>query len=283
VKILKIDNDKKISVKKRSVNRKKSKVEEKSLVKTDIVQTDDHSSLNFIGGNSIDMAGHIDRFRSKLLITLLLFMILTPVAFYFSSTLLKYINKPFLATGNTLNIFTLMGGFMLKFKVSTAATLLILMPLIIYQIWSVVSDGVVKKSKMFSRVMVIIAVILFYAGVAAAFFLLLPLIVEMLLSYNHADMLSTVGADSYLSFTLLICLSMGVIFEVPIIIFVLTRMGIITPAMLSSKRRHAIVIMWILAALLTPPDVFSQVLVAVPLMIIFEISVLISKYVYKRQ
>jgi sec-independent protein translocase protein TatC len=175
-----------------------------------------------------------------------------------------------------------MGGFMLRFKVSTAATLLVLMPLIIYQIWSVISAGVVKESKMFSRVMIITAVILFYAGVAASFFLLLPFIVEMLLSYNHADMISTVGADSYLSFTLLICLSMGVIFEIPIIVFVLTRIGIITPATLTSKRKYAIVFMWILAALLTPPDVLSQVLVAVPLMIIFEISVLLSKYVYKK-
>ena len=231
----------------------------------------------------IELAGNIDRVRSKLLITLLLFMILTPLAFYFSSTLLKYINQPFLATGNTLNIFTLMGGFMLRFKVSTATVLLILMPLIIYQIWSIVSDGIVKESKTFSRAMIISAIILFYAGVAASFFLLLPLIVEMLLGYNHADMLSTVGADSYLGFTLLICFSMGVIFELPIIILLLTRMGIITPDMLSSKRRYAIVFMWVLAMLLTPPDVLSQVLVAVPLMIIFEISILISKYVYKRR
>jgi len=261
------------------VKAKKDKVKKESPVQMDIVRAHDSDS----GGiNSLEVMGHIDRIRSKLLITLLLFMILTPVAFYFSSTLLKYINQPFVATGNTLNIFTLMGGFMLRFKVSTAATLLVLMPLIIYQIWSVVSDSAVKKSKTFSRVMVILAVILFYAGVAASFFLLLPLIVEMLLSYNHADMLSTVGADSYLGFTLLICLSMGVIFEVPIIVFLLTRMGIITPAMLTGKRKHAIVIMWILAAILTPPDVLSQVLVAVPLMIIFEISVLISKYVYKK-
>jgi sec-independent protein translocase protein TatC len=270
--ILKKDDDKKVSVRKKSVPKKEVKVEEESIVKAD-----DYSAIASIG------LDYIDRFRSKILITLLLFMILTPAVFYFSGILLKLINKPFIETGNKLNIFTLMGGFMLRFKVSAAATLFALMPLIIYQIWSVASDSVLKKSKMFSRVIIIIAVILFYAGVTVALFILLPLMIEIMLSFNPGDMLSTVGADSYLSFALLLCLSMGFIFEVPIIVLVLTHMGIITPEMLTGKRKYAIVIIWIIAALATPPDVLSQAIVAVPLMVIFEISILISKYVYRRK
>jgi len=279
---LKKDNDKKISAAKKSVSKKKSKVEEKNIVGTDnssqIVETNDSLSIN-----SKEIIGYVDRFRSKILITLLLFMILTPLAFYFSGLLLSYINKPYIVTGNKLNIFTLMGGFMLRFKVSAAATLLLLTPLIIYQIWSIASNSVQKSSKIFSGVIITIAVILFYGGVAISLFILLPLMVEIMLSFNPGDMLSTVGADSYLSFSLLLCLSMGIIFEIPIIVLVLTRMGIITPEMLSSKRRYAIVIIWIIAAIATPPDVLSQAIVAIPLMIIFEISILISKYVVYRE
>ncbi|MCL2156217.1 MAG: twin-arginine translocase subunit TatC [Leptospirales bacterium] len=279
---MKKDNDKKISAAKKSVSKKKSKVEEKNIVGTDnssqIVETNDSLSIN-----SKEIIGYVDRFRSKILITLLLFMILTPLAFYFSGLLLSYINKPYIVTGNKLNIFTLMGGFMLRFKVSAAATLLLLTPLIIYQIWSIASNSVQKSSKIFSGVIITIAVILFYGGVAISLFILLPLMVEIMLSFNPGDMLSTVGADSYLSFSLLLCLSMGIIFEIPIIVLVLTRMGIITPEMLSSKRRYAIVIIWIIAAIATPPDVLSQAIVAIPLMIIFEISILISKYVVYRE
>jgi sec-independent protein translocase protein TatC len=278
VKILKKGDDKKVFVRRKSVSKKKS-VETDNLS----LETDNPPAQNSIKESSIDMIGYIDRFRSKILVTLLLFMILTPVAFYFSNILLNYINRPFIVTGNKLNIFTLMGGFMLKFKVSAAATLFVLMPLIFYQIYSVVSDGVVKKSKIFSRVTIIVAVIFFYGGVAAAFFLLLPMMVEIMLSFNHADMISMVGADNYLSFSLFLCLTMGVLAEIPIIVLLLTRMGIVTPEMLAGKRKYAVVVIWIIAALTTPPDVLSQAMVAVPLIIIFEVSILISKFVAARK
>jgi len=232
--------------------------------------------------NSIDMIGILDRFRSKLLVTLLMFLIITPVAFYFSDILLHYINKPFIDSGNKLNIFTLMGGFMLKFKVSVAAALFVLVPIIIYQIWDIIVPSLNKNNRMFSRISIIAAVILFYSGVAFVFFLLLPAAVKVMLSFVGKDMLSTIGADSYLSFILFFSLSMGVLFEVPVIVLVLTRMGIISPAMLSGKRKYAIVIIWIIAAVITPqPDPLSQAMVGVPLMIIYEISILISKLVVR--
>ena len=287
MKILKKDDVKKTSIKKKSVTRKNAKT---IHYPPDIEPDNDLSHAEPANGSpakksfmdSADLIGHIDRFRSRILITLLLFMILTPVVFYFSGILLNYINKPFVDTGNRLNIFTLMGGFMLKFKTSAAAVLFVLMPLILYQGWGVISDSVGKKHKRFSKAVIIIAIILFYSGVAVAFFLLIPQMVQMMLSFTHADMLSTIGADSYLSFALMLCLSMGLIFEVPIIVYVLTRMGIITPKMLSNKRKYVIVIIWIIAAVITPPDVLSQVMVAVPLMVIFEISILLSKFVARR-
>lgn len=230
--------------------------------------------------NSIDMIGVLDRFRSKLLVTLLMFIIITPVAFYFSDTLLYYINKPFVESGNKLNIFTLMGGFMLKFKVSVAAALFVLVPLIIYQLWSVVVPTLNITNRMFSRLSIISAVILFYSGVAFVFFLLLPAAVKVMLGFVGKDMLSTIGADNYLGFILFLSISMGVLFEVPVIVLVLTRMGIITPAMLSAKRKYAIVVIWIIAAIITPqPDPLSQAMVGVPLMIIYEISILLSRLV----
>ena len=230
--------------------------------------------------NSIDMIGVLDRFRSKLLVTLLMFIIITPVAFYFSDILLYYINKPFVESGNKLNIFTLMGGFMLKFKVSVAAALFVLVPFIIYQLWSVVLPTLNITNRMFSRLSIISAVILFYSGVAFVFFLLLPAAVKVMLGFVGKDMLSTIGADNYLGFILFLSISMGVLFEVPVIVLVLTRMGIISPAMLSGKRKYAIVIIWIIAAIITPqPDPLSQAMVGVPLMIIYEISILLSRLV----
>lgn len=245
-----------------------------------IPEIQESQSTSKSGESSFDMVVILDRFRSKLLVTLLMFIIITPVAFYFSDILLHYINKPFVDSGNKLNIFTLMGGFMLKFKVSVAAALFVLVPFIIYQIWSIVVPSLNKTNRMFSRLSIISAVILFYSGVAFVFFLLLPAAVKVMLSFVGKDMLSTIGADSYLSFILFFSLSMGVLFEVPVIVLVLTRMGIISPAMLSGKRKYAIVVIWIIAAIITPqPDPLSQAMVGVPLMIIYEISVLLSRLV----
>lgn len=230
--------------------------------------------------NTLDMIGILDKFRSKLLVTLLMLVILTPVAFYFSDLLLYFINKPFIESGNKLNIFTLMGGFMLKFKVSVAAALFILAPVIIYQIWSIIVPALNKSNRMFSRITIIAAVILFYSGVSFVFFILLPAAIKVMLSFVGKDMISTIGADNYLGFILFFSLSMGVLFEVPVIVLVLTRMGIVSPAMLSKKRKYAIVVIWVIAAIITPqPDPLSQAMVGVPLMIIYEISIIISRIV----
>jgi sec-independent protein translocase protein TatC len=230
--------------------------------------------------NTLDMIGILDKFRSKILVTLLMLVILTPVAFYFSDWLLYFINKPFIESGNKLNIFTLMGGFMLKFKVSVAAALFILAPVIIYQIWSIIVPSLNKSNRMFSRITIIAAVILFYSGVTFVFFILLPAAIKVMLSFVGKDMLSTIGADNYLGFILFFSLSMGVLFEVPVIVLVLTRMGIVSPAMLSKKRKYAIVVIWVIAAIITPqPDPLSQAMVGVPLMIIYEISIIISRIV----
>jgi sec-independent protein translocase protein TatC len=197
--------------------------------------------------------------------------------------MLDYITKPFLATGNKLNIFTLAGGFMLRFKIAAAASFFVLIPLIIYQIWNVFSSLMPKSSKLLSVATIVIAVLLFYGGIAFTFFFFLPMVIDIMVGFIHSYFKTTIGADSYLSFIIFFSLAMGFICETPLIIFMLTRMGIITPEMLSSKRKYAFIIIWIIAAIITPPDVVSQAMVALPLMIIFEISILISKLVVRRR
>lgn len=235
-------------------------------------------------GGSFNMIQALDKFRSSLLMLLIIFVIFTCAAFYFSDFLLYFINKPFLESGNKLNIFTLMGGFMIKFKISAATAVFFLMPVIILQIWRIIIPSIAKKNRMFSRLTVLSAIILFYSGVCFVFFILLPAAIKVMLSFVGSDMISTIGADNYFGFILFFSLSMGVLFEVPVIILVLTRMGIVTPEFLSKKRRYAIVAIWIIAAVITPqPDPLSQSMVGVPLMLIYEISIIISRLVAKRR
>jgi len=230
------------------------------------------------------LIGVVDKFRSGIIYTLIAFMVITAVAFYFSDPVLHYINKPFLDSGNRLNIFTIVGGFMLRFKVSAALALLLMVPVFIYLIWKLLAPMIDKSNRGFSRITIIFSILLFYAGVAFVFFFILPAAVKVMLSFVGKEMLNTIEADNYLSFIIYSCLIMGVLFEVPIIILVLTRLGIISPAMLTRKRRYAIVIIWFIAAVVTPqPDPMSQAMVGIPLMIIYEISIIISKIVARRE
>lgn len=236
------------------------------------------------GDEPMTVVGHLDELRSRVLFILAAFMILTAVAFYFSDILVYYVNKPFLESGNKLNIFTLIGGFMLKFKVSAATAIFILIPIIIFQIWRFIVPAIERENRTFSRMTIISAVLLFYSGAAFVFFILLPAAIKVMLSFVGPEMISTIGADDYLNFILFSSLIMGVLFEVPVIILVLTRLGIVSPEFLIRKRKYAILIIWIIAAIVTPqPDPLSQSLVGVPLMLLYEISILISKIVAIRE
>lgn len=235
------------------------------------------------GDMPMSVVDHLDEFRSRILIVLGVIIVLTLVNFYFSEHIVNYINKPFISTGNKLNIFKLAGGFIIRLKASAAIAILMTIPLIFFHVWRYIAPAIDKQSRMFSRMTVISSVLLFYAGISFIFFLLLPLMIEVLLSFIPSEMLSTIGADDYLSFIFLLCLAMGLIFELPIIILVLTKLGIITPALLISKRKVAIIIIWVFAAVITPPDPLSQSLVAVPLMFLYELSILISRFIVIRR
>lgn len=204
------------------------------------------------GDIPMSIVDHLDEFRSRILIILGVLIVLTFVNFYFSEHIVNYINKPFIASGNKLNIFKLSGGFVIRLKVSAAIAILIGMPLILFHIWRYIMPAIDKKARMFSRMTIIASVLLFYAGVSFIFFLLLPLIIEILLSFIPSEMLSTIGADDYISFIFLLCLAMGLIFELPIIILILTKLGIISPAFLISKRKVSIIVIWVFAAVITP-------------------------------
>ncbi len=235
------------------------------------------------GDTPMSIVDHLDEFRSRILIILGAIIVLTFVNFYFSEHIVNYINKPFLISGNKLNIFKLTGGFIIRLKVSAGIAILTAMPLIFFHIWRYIVPAIDKKARMFSRMTIISSVLLFYAGIAFIFFLLLPLLINVLLSFIPSEMLSTIGADDYIGFIFLLCLAMGLIFELPIIILVLTRLGIITPAFLISKRKVAIILIWVFAAVITPPDPLSQAMVGIPLMFLYEVSILISRLIVIRR
>ncbi len=245
---------------------------------------DDHIDPNALerGDNPMTMVDHLGEMRSRLLIMLSTIMVVTVLGFIFSDYLMVLINKPFLESGEKLNLFKLFEGFTLRVKASLFASLLICLPIITYHVWRYISPAINRNDRTLIRLTLVMAVILFYTGITLTYFIL-PMMIITLLEFAPENMLITNNASEYLSFFVMISLMMGSILELPIIILVLSKMGIVSPSFLVSKRKYAIVLIWVVAALISPPDPLSQTVMAIPMMILYEVSIIISKLIAKRK
>jgi sec-independent protein translocase protein TatC len=171
---------------------------------------------------------------------------------------------------------------MLSFQIALACGLIVSSPFIFYQIWKFVSPGLYKNEKRLILPTVIASSFFFIAGILFCYFTF-PLVMNFLVSFagNRIDPMFKVG--DYFNFILKLSLSFGLVFEMPVVSFVLARFGIITPGFLIKNFRYAIVIIFIVAAVLTPPDVFSQTLLAMPLLVLYGLSIGVAAMASKKQ
>jgi sec-independent protein translocase protein TatC len=235
------------------------------------------------GDKPMTIIEHLDELRSRFIKILIAFVLLFFTAFYFSDPLIAFINAPFEKTGNMLNIFTLAGGIMVRIKISFALTILILVPLIIYHLWRFIVPAIEKPDRTFSRATIFSAIIMFYIG-AGFIFLTLPLLIKLLLSFIDTSMNSTIGADDYLRFIFFMALLMGFLFELPIVMLILTKIGLLTPHFLIKNRKYAFIIILIVSAAVTSgSDIFALPLIGVPLMLLYEITIVVSKIMIIRK
>jgi sec-independent protein translocase protein TatC len=157
-------------------------------------------------------------------------------------------------------------------------------PYIIYEFWKFISPGLYEKERKNARSFIIISSFLFFVGVLFGYYVVTPLSVNFLGNYSVSDLVErNIKIGSYIALVRSSLLASGLIFELPIVIYFLTKLGLITPAFLKTYRKHALVLVLILAAVITPPDVISQIIVAIPILILYEVSIFISKVVVKRE
>ena len=168
--------------------------------------------------------------------------------------------------------------------VSMVAGLILAFPVILWEFWKFFKPALYVNEAQHARGAVFVASMLFFVGVLFGYFMLTPLSIHFLGSYQvSAEVTNTINVRSYIGTISSICLATGIIFELPIIVFFLTKVGIVTPGFLRKYRKHSIVVIVILSAIITPPDIFSQLLVSLPLFVLYEIGINISKRVVKKQ
>ncbi len=176
------------------------------------------------------------------------------------------------------------GQFVTHIYVSMMAALVVALPYLLWEIWSFIRPALLPKEKKYSRGAVLASTLLFFTGVLFSYYLIVPLTINFFSSYQVSEAVTnTIALNSYISTVVSLTLATGLVFELPIIVFFLTRIGILTPAFMRKNRKYVLVLLLTISAIITPPDIFSQVLVCIPLMGLYELSILVSARVLRKK
>lgn len=222
---------------------------------------------------------HLDEFRSRIIKVLIGIVMGAGLCLIFSKQLLNILLWPTTRINLPIDIQVLkvQGMFIVTLEIAFFGGIIVSLPFAIYHIWMFVAPGLYKHERRYVPQIIISATLLFLVGVAFAYFFIFPLALEFFIGLAPSSIKANIAIDFYISFIIRLLVVFGLVFQLPIMCYFLSKMGILTPAFMRKYRRHAIVVIFILAALFTPPDPFTQVMLGIPLVILYEISIYISK------
>jgi len=221
---------------------------------------------------------HLEELRRRLLISIASVFIFSLGCYFFSRQIMAILLRPF-PRNEKLIFLSPTEGFMIYIKISIFAGLILSLPVLFYQLWKFVRPGLYQKERAYSIRIVFFSTFFFLIGALFCYFIVIPYGLNFLLSFAGDQIVPTIQIKEYLKFVTLLIFVFGIVFELPLLSFFLTKLGLVTPQFLRTKRRYGIVAIFIAAAVLTPTtDIVSQLLLAIPLMILYEISIWVSKF-----
>jgi sec-independent protein translocase protein TatC len=176
------------------------------------------------------------------------------------------------------------GQFMAHIKISVIAGFLLSFPYVVFELWKFISPGLFKHEKKSARKTMMMISFLFFLGVIMGYYVIVPISINFLGNYSVSPTVENqIYFTSYINLMSSICFASGLIFQLPVISYFLTNIGILTPVIMRKYRKHSIVVILLLSAIITPPDMFSQILLSLPLLLLYEISIRISKKELKKR
>ncbi len=260
--------------------------------------------------NEMSFLDHLEDLRWHLIRATSAIMIVATLAFIFSRSIFKhiifapkemsfptykllckaaqFINVDTTFCGDELPMMiqnrTMAGQFSADIWTAILAGFIIAFPYVIYQFWKFISPGMHPNERKHSRGFIIISSFLFFLGVLFGYYIVTPLSINFLANYSISEIVENqIDISSYIALVRSAALASGLVFELPIIIYFLTKIGLVTPEFLKKYRKYALVIVLILSAIITPPDIASQIIVAIPILILYQVSIYISKIVVRNQ
>ena len=237
------------------------------------------------GDVEMSFLDHIEELRWRIIYSLIGILVFTIVAWIFIDPLVEIVLlKPARDAHASLQNLRPFGQLFLYVQVAIIVGVVASLPNIFYQLWKFIAPALKKQERKYILWIVFFSTFCFLAGIAFAYFVMLPLAMKFAAQFGTQEIANEFAIDEYMSIIISVMLAAGVVFELPMISFFLSKLGILTPKFMRKYRRHAIVIILILAAILTPgADPVSQVILAVPLVLLYEISIFISKISQKKE
>jgi sec-independent protein translocase protein TatC len=224
---------------------------------------------------------HLEELRWRLIKAVIGVVVGGIVAGIFIDQIMNFLLSPAKNTTPPLELINLKpyGQLVLYMEVVIVCGIILSIPNIFYQVWKFIEPGLMPSERKYISWIVVFSSMCFLGGIAFAYFVMLPTALKFFAAFGTQAITNNIAVDEYFSFVISVMLAAGIVFELPMVSFFLSKLGILTPKFMRKYRKHAIVIILLLAGILTPsPDITSQLLLGIPLLILYEISIIISKY-----
>lgn len=217
---------------------------------------------------------HLEDLRGVLVQSLIAFLLFTIVLWFFSGTILDFLIRDLPV--EQLNFFAPAEAFMTRLKISLVLGVMMAFPFILFKVWSFVAPGLFAGERKKIYPFIMLSSILFYVGVLFCYFILIPIVIDFLLGFGTDRLTPIISVSMYFAFVARLCFTFGIVFQLPVVVFVLSMLGIVTPQFMLRQWRYAVLVIFVVSAVLTPPDPASQVLMAFPIILLYIGSVLVA-------
>ena len=229
---------------------------------------------------------HLVELRDRLLRAVIAVFVIFLLLFPFANDIYTYVAEPLMGAlpeGNTMIATQVAAPFLTPFKLALVTAVFIAMPYLLFQVWSFVAPGLYQHEKRLAMPLLVSSILLFYLGMAFAYYVVFPLVFAFLSGTTPDGVAMMTDISAYLDFVLTLFFAFGIAFEIPIATILLVSMGVTTPDNLGKKRPYVIVGVFVAGMLLTPPDVISQTLLAIPMWLLFEVGIFASRLILRQR
>jgi len=237
-------------------------------------------------GANLTLIGHLVELRDRIMKSLLAILVMFVSLIYFANDIYELVAKPIrdqLPEGTTMIATDITSTFFAPFKLTLVVAFFLAMPVVLAQIWRFIAPGLYAHERKFALPLLVLSVLLFYSGIAFAHFVIFPLIMNFFVMASPENVTVTPDIAQYLSIALKLFFAFGLAFEIPIATIILILSGVTTVKDLSSKRPYVILFCFVFGMLLTPPDPFSQSMLALPMWMLFEVGLLIGRLIKRNK